>query len=74
MQSLNSVGGARDCWRRSVKKGLAFGGMMEAWVRVWVSNSFAVVLGKGVGEVEYRRAIVIPLWTTGGRDRWGRWR
>jgi len=31
------------------------------------SNSFAVMLGKGVGEVEYRRAIVIPLWTTGGR-------
>jgi signal transduction histidine kinase len=31
------------------------------------SNSFAVVLGKGAAEVEYRRAIVIPLWTIGGR-------
>ncbi len=31
------------------------------------SNSFAVMLGKGAAEVEYRRAIVIPLWTTGGR-------
>jgi signal transduction histidine kinase len=31
------------------------------------SNSFAVVIGKGAAEVEYRRAIVIPLWTTGGR-------
>jgi len=31
------------------------------------SNSFTVILGKGVAEGEYRRAIVIPLWTTGGR-------
>ena len=31
------------------------------------SNSFAVMLGKGAAEVEYRRAIVIPLWTIGGR-------
>lgn len=33
----------------------------------WGSNSFAVVLGKGVSGSEYRRAMVIPLWTTGGR-------
>ena len=31
------------------------------------SNSFTVILGKGAAEGEYRRAIVIPLWTTGGR-------
>lgn len=31
------------------------------------SNSFTVILGKRVVEGEYRRAIVIPLWTTGGR-------
>jgi signal transduction histidine kinase len=31
------------------------------------SNSFTVVLGKDGAEGEYRRAIVIPLWTTGGR-------
>jgi signal transduction histidine kinase len=31
------------------------------------SNSFTVVLGKGPTEGEYRRAIVVPLWTTGGR-------
>jgi signal transduction histidine kinase len=31
------------------------------------SNSFTVILGKRVAEGEYWRAIVIPLWTTGGR-------
>ena len=31
------------------------------------TRSFAVVLGKGPAEGMYRRAIVIPLWTTGGR-------
>jgi signal transduction histidine kinase len=31
------------------------------------SNSFTVLLGKGVAEGEYRRAIVMPLWMTGGR-------
>jgi signal transduction histidine kinase len=31
------------------------------------SNSFTVILGKRAAEGEYRRAIVIPLWTTGGR-------
>ncbi len=31
------------------------------------TRSFAVVLGKGPAEGIYRRAIVVPLWTTGGR-------
>ncbi len=31
------------------------------------TRSFAVVLAKGPAEGMYRRAIVIPLWTTGGR-------
>jgi signal transduction histidine kinase len=30
-------------------------------------RSFAVVLGEGPAEIGYQRAIVIPLWTTGGR-------
>jgi signal transduction histidine kinase len=31
------------------------------------ARSFAVVLGKMPAEIGYRRAIVTPLWTTGGR-------
>jgi signal transduction histidine kinase len=31
------------------------------------TRSFAVVLGKGPAEGMHRRAIVVPLWTTGGR-------
>jgi signal transduction histidine kinase len=31
------------------------------------TRSFAVVLGKGPAEGMYRRAIVVPLWTAGGR-------
>ncbi len=31
------------------------------------SNSFTVILGQGAAAGEYRLAIVIPLWTTGGR-------
>src|SRR5205814_1849869 len=31
------------------------------------SRSFAVVLGKGPGEIGHSGAIVLPLWTAGGR-------
>ena len=65
VQSLN-VWGRGSCGGERYRWHWYSAGQWRAGVRVG-GRSFAVVLGEGPTEIGNRRAIVIPLWTTGGR-------
>ena len=65
VEALNAWG--EGVAAESAVVGREFGGEMVAWECGWGRRSFAVVLGKGPAEGGCRRAIVVPLWTTGGR-------
>lgn len=58
--------GERVLRRWNAMVGPVCDGGMEDWECVW-GKSFAVVLGSGLEEIGCRRAIVTPMWTTGGR-------
>src|SRR5260370_27761 len=61
MQAVWQVCRSRPECRRGVRRGDGgVGGRVG-------SKSFAVVLGRGAGAIGHSGAIVIPLWTTGGR-------
>jgi signal transduction histidine kinase len=65
VQALNAWGEGVVAVERGSGGGVRRG---DGWLGVRVGGkSFAVVLGKGLGMMDYSGAIVTPLWTAGGR-------